>query len=204
MRLNMAARRGASHSAHLRCNLTVSTSRSLETSMGLANSVCIRLMLRSGNQSVVACTIKAIGATEALRLSEVERERPTNSSCIGSKVGHPPPKANVGVAPSSRLVRVKSGRRLNCLSPPVKKPLVMGTESLFVVTAPGLDGVSCTSMAAQPTNGRSNFCPELRIGSLRVGMSSFLIRDVRPVTGARLLRRYMANGAAPMLTMWLR
>ena len=204
MRLNMAARRGAPHSAHLRCHLTVSTSRSPETSMGLANSVCIRLTLRSGNQLVAACTIKSIGATEALRRSEVERERPTNSSCTGSNVGPPPPIANVGVAPSSQLVRVKSGRRLNCLSPPVKKPLVMGTESLFVVTAPGLDGVSYISMAAQPTNGRSNFCPELRTGSLRVGMSSFLIREVRPVTGARLLRRYTANGVAPMLTMWLR
>ena len=152
----------------------------------------------------MACTIKSIGVAEALRLSEVEREHPTNSSCIGSKVVHSLPKANVGFAPSSQLVRAKSGHRLDCLSPPVKKPSVMGTESLFDVTAPGLDGVSCTSMAAQPTNGRSNFCPELRIGSLRVGMSSFLIREVRPVTGAGLLRRYTANGAAPMLTMWLR
>ena len=200
----MAARRGAHHSAHLRSHLTVSTLRSPETSMGLANSVCIRLTLRSGNRSVVECTIRSTGATEASRLSEVEREHRTNSSLISSKGDHPPPTANVGFAPSSELVRVKSGRRLNYLSLHVKKPSAMAIESLFVVTAPGSDGVSSTSMAAQLTNGRSNFCPELRIGSLGAGMSSFPIREVRPVTGARLLRRYTANGAAPMLTMWLR
>jgi hypothetical protein len=80
----------------------------------------------------------------------------------------------------------------------------MGTESLFVVTVPGSDGVSCTSMAAQPTNGRSNFYPELRIGSLKAGMSSFPIHEVQPVTGARLPKRCKANGAAPMSTMLLR
>ena len=101
------------------------------------------------------------------------------------------------------LVRVKSGRRLNCLSPPVKKPLVMA-PNLFSSLRRRVWTVSCTYpwRPHRPMAGR--FCPELRIGSLRVGMSSFPIREVRPVTGARLLRRYMVNGAAPMLTMWLR
>ena len=92
-------------------------------------------------QSVVACTIKSIGATEALRLSSGAR-RPTNSSCIGSKVVIPHRKRTLG---SHRLAvgRVKSGRRLNCLSPPVKKPLVMA-PNLFSSLRRRAWTVSCT------------------------------------------------------------